>query len=194
MVRDLEPAVSSPLRVRGLQQLAKPVVNGRARLVDWFGRWRRPVRNWIAANKSVPSGEVDDLTQDVFLRLLRYSNDVLVENPQGYLFRVATNYVHEWHQRCRVRMPHDAEWLDELQIEAGEQPENALERARENQWVRAELNRLPARQREILLLHVIEGMTYRQIAQTRGITYRIVLRDLSRAYATLRRRLFSQDQ
>src|ERR1041384_2977728 len=80
-------------------------VLGRTRLIDWFKRWRKPIRSWIAANKCVPSGDVDDLTQEVFLRLLRYSDEVLVQNPQGYLFRVASNVVSEWRQRCRVRLP-----------------------------------------------------------------------------------------
>jgi RNA polymerase sigma-70 factor (ECF subfamily) len=192
-MRDLEPVIPSHLKIAEPEKPDESGVKGRARLIDWFGRWRRPMRNWIASNADVPSCEVDDLTQEVFLRLLRYSDDVLVENPQGYLFRVATNYILEWRQRCRVRMPHDAEWLDELLIEEGEEPENALARAWEHQCVRAEVDRLPARQREILVLHVVEGMTYRQIAQVRGITHRIVLRDLSRAYATLRSRLFLQD-
>ena len=55
------------------------------------------------------------------------------------------------------------------------------------------MDRLPPRQREVLLLHVNEGLTYKQIAQQRGLTYRIVLRDLTRAYSTLRMQLRLED-
>jgi RNA polymerase sigma factor (sigma-70 family) len=167
--------------------------HGHARLIEWFGRWCGPIRSWIEANTGVPSGEVDDLTQEVFLRLLRYSGDVLVQNPQGYLFRVASNVVLEWRQRCRVRMPHDDSWLHELPIEEAQEPENALERAWQSQYLRGMIDRLPARQRKHLLLHITEGMTYKQIAQAQGLTYRIVLRDLTRAYATLRKYGVPQD-
>jgi RNA polymerase sigma factor (sigma-70 family) len=163
------------------------------RLVEWFGKWRKPIRSWLRNRASVPPGDIDDLAQEVFLRLLRYSDEVAVENPQGYLFRIAANVANEWRERSRVRKPHDDTWLDELQIEAGDEPENAIAKTRANEYVQAAVDRLPPRQREVLLLHVNEGLTYKQIAQQRGLTYRIVLRDLTRAYSTLRMQLRLED-
>jgi len=55
--------------------------------------------------------------------------------------------------------------------------------------VRAAVAKLPPRQQEVLLLHVNEGLTYMQIAQQKQLTYRVVLRDLTRAYSRLRREL-----
>jgi RNA polymerase sigma factor (sigma-70 family) len=163
------------------------------RLIEWFGKWRKPIRSWLRNRASVPPGDIDDLAQEVFLRLLRYSDDVAVDNPQGYLFRIAANVANEWRERSRVRRPHDDSWLEELQIESGEEPENAFARSRTNEYVQAAVDRLPPRQREVLLLHVNEGLTYKQIAQQRGLTYRIVLRDLTRAYSTLRMQLRLED-
>jgi RNA polymerase sigma-70 factor (ECF subfamily) len=163
------------------------------RLIEWFGKWRKPIRSWLRNRASVPPGDIDDLAQEVFLRLLRYSDDVAVDNPQGYLFRIAANVANEWRERSRVRKPHDDSWLDELQVESGEEPENAFARTRTNEYVQAAVDRLPPRQREVLLLHVNEGLTYKQIAQQRGLTYRIVLRDLTRAYSTLRMQLRLED-
>lgn len=163
------------------------------RLIEWFGKWRKPIRSWLRNRASVPPGDIDDLAQEVFLRLLRYSDDVTVDNPQGYLFRIAANVANEWRERSRVRRPHDDSWLDELQIESGDEPENAFAKTRANEYVQAAVDRLPPRQREVLLLHVNEGLTYKQIAQQRGLTYRIVLRDLTRAYSTLRMQLRLED-
>lgn len=163
------------------------------RLTEWFGQWRNPIRSWLRNRASVPPGDINDLAQEVFVRLLRYSDDIAVDNPQGYLFRIAANVANEWRDRARVRKPHDDSWLDELQIDASEEPENALARARANEYVQEAVDRLPPRQREVLLLHVNEGLTYKQIAQQRGLTYRIVLRDLSTAYSTLRMRLRLED-
>lgn len=171
----------------------RPRASRDGRLVEWFGKWRKPIRSWLRNRASVPPGDIDDLAQEVFLRLLRYSDDVTVDNPQGYLFRIAANVANEWRERSRVRKPHDDSWLEELQIESGEQPENAFARSRTTEYVQAAVDRLPARQREVLLLHVNEGLTYKQIAQQRGLTYRIVLRDLTRAYSTLRMQLRLED-
>ncbi len=163
------------------------------RLIEWFGKWRKPIRSWLRNRASVPPGDIDDLAQEVFLRLLRYSDHIAVDNPQGYLFRIAANVANEWRERSRIRKPHDDSWLEELQIESGEEPENAFARTRTTEYVQAAVDRLPPRQREVLLLHVNEGLTYKQIAQQRGLTYRIVLRDLTRAYSTLRMQLRLED-
>lgn len=171
----------------------RPRYSRDGRLIEWFGKWRKPIRSWLRNRASVPPGDIDDLAQEVFLRLLRYSDHIAVDNPQGYLFRIAANVANEWRERSRVRKPHDDSWLEELQIESGEEPENAFARTRSNEYVQAAVDRLPPRQREVLLLHVNEGLTYKQIAQQRGLTYRIVLRDLTRAYSTLRMQLRLED-
>ncbi len=165
--------------------------NGRVSL--WFGRWRKPIRSWFSSRASVPSADVDDLAQEVFLRLLRYSDDVAVENPQGYLFKIAANVANEWRDRSRVRQPHDRGWLEELQIDPAHQPDNAMFQSRVSNQLQAAVDQLPQRQREVLLLHVNEGLTYKQIADRLGVTYRIVLRDLTRAYASLRMQLKAED-
>jgi RNA polymerase sigma factor (sigma-70 family) len=163
------------------------------RVSAWFGRWRKPIRSWFSSRAAVPKTEVDDLAQEVFLRLLRYGDDVAVENPQGYLFRIAANVANEWRDRSRVRQPHDRGWLDQLQIDPSDQPDNAAFQARVSNHLQGAVNQLPKRQRDVLLLHVNEGLTYKQIADRLGITYRIVLRDLTRAYGALRMQLKAED-
>jgi RNA polymerase sigma factor (sigma-70 family) len=170
-------------------QTAAADVRGTERISNWFGSWREPIQRWIGNNSSVPSAEVDDLTQEVFVKLLRYSNDVTVQHPQAYLFTIAMNVVGAWRERSRVRMPHDDAWLADLQIDTDLEPEPMVERAQKSAALRAAVDRLPMRQREILLLYVSEGLTYKQIAKRKKLTYRIVLRDLTRAYVTLRKQL-----
>jgi len=80
-----------------------------------------------------------------------------------------------------------------LLIESRDEPERALEQTRANQYLRAAVDELPVRQREFLLMHVDDGLTDKQIAKQRGLTYRIVLRDLTRAYAALRRHVVAED-
>jgi RNA polymerase sigma-70 factor (ECF subfamily) len=151
------------------------------------------MQRWVASRSLVPAADVDDLAQEAFLRLLRYSDDVVVEYPQTYLFRIAANVASEWRERARNNRPHDDSWLEDLQIEAGDEPENATARALVHERVRAAVQRLPQRQREVLLLHVDDNLTYIKIAEQLGLTRRIVKRDLALAYSHLRWELDPDD-
>ncbi len=59
--------------------------------------------------------------------------------------------------------------------------------------MQAAVEKLPFRQRQVLLLRVNEGLTYKQIADRLKLSSRVVLRDLSRAYSQLRTRLDPED-
>ena len=189
-----EPASAQQPPVGSRQHSPDPENDPRnRRLVTWFKRWRKPIRQWLSHRSSVPTADLDDLAQEVFLRLLRYSDDVAIDNPQGYLFRIAANVANEWQERARHRKPHDDSWLEDLQVEFNDEPENTIAREMANKHMQEAVNRLPRRQREVLLLHVNEGLTYKEIADRLNVTYRIVLRDLTRAYATLRMQLKAED-
>ena len=163
------------------------------RFADWFKEWRKPVRHWLSRRASVPAAELDDLAQEVFLRLLRYSEKTTVENPLGYLLRIAGNVASEWRERARVSKPHDQEWLEDLLIEPDKEPENSVCQARTDESVQAAVDKLPFRQKQVLLLRVNEGLTYKEIAARLELSPRVVLRDLSRAYSQLRMRLDPDD-
>lgn len=161
-----------------------------AQLVEWFQKWRRPIRSWLKKRASIPSGEIDDLAQEVFFRLLRYSNEAVVSNPQGYLFRIAANVANEWRERSCNRRAHSAEWLEELeQLSTTANYFRDLDEEEMSEYVNVLINSLPERRRCILVLHVYENLTYKQIATKLGLTYRIVLRELTRAYSAMRYRI-----
>lgn len=52
--------------------------------------------------------------------------------------------------------------------------------------VRATIARLPAREREMVLLHYVEGLSYREIASATGAGLGTVARRMKRAHAVLR--------
>lgn len=178
---------------QGKRTAAKPDSGINNRFADWFKEWRKPVRHWLSRRASVPAAELDDLAQEVFLRLLRYSEKTAVENPLGYLLRIAGNVASEWRERARVSKPHDQEWLEDLLIEPDKEPENSVCQARTDETVQAAVDQLPYRQKQVLLLRVNEGLTYKEIAERLELSPRVVLRDLSRAYSQLRMRLDPDD-
>lgn len=154
------------------------------RVASWFQQWQAPVRRFLRARRSISDGDIDDVAQEVFLRLLRYESSELVTNPQGYLFTVAANVATEWSARACRKWPHSSDWLDEIATDDPAEAATAHEWA--DRQLQAVLNRLPARAREIMRLHYQEDLTHRKIAERLKISTRVVKRDLVASYLRMR--------
>ena len=162
-----------------------PIANGPpARLGDWFRDWQLPLRRFLARRRAGTSADIDDIAQEVFLRLIQYDRADLVDHPKTYLFKIAANISADWAVRSSRRLPHDGAWLTEL-VDALS-PDAELEREDTEEQIRLAVDTLPARAREILRLHFGEGMSHQEIAAALGVTRKIVKRDVARAYAALR--------
>lgn len=159
-------------------------VDPHRKLTDWFRQWRSPLRKFLIVRGVGHSGDLDDIAQEVFLRLLRYDRAELVEHPKAYLFRMASNLAAEWAIRARSRYPHEAKWLADLA--ADEAPDQAAAQDAVQDEVERAIGTLPPRQRDVLKLHMDENLGVAEIAQRLGCTERIVKRDLKKSYAKLR--------
>jgi RNA polymerase sigma-70 factor (ECF subfamily) len=155
------------------------------RLADWFRHWRAPLRNFLRGRGTVPASEIDDVAQEVFLRLMRYNRTELVEHPQAYLFKMASNVAAEWAIRSRNARPHDSRWLGDLASEST----TSLGRVAAEAEVRRAIETLGVRQREMLKLHYFEGLGHAEIAARLGATQRTVKRVLIASYDKLRHEL-----
>lgn len=157
------------------------------RLIDWFNQWRSPLRKFLIRRNARSRADVDDISQEVFLRLLRYNQAELVQHPQAYLFKMAANVAAEWSIAARARRPHDSKWLAELP--GGDLPEDAAARAKAEEEMERAINTLPPRQREVLKLQFYEGLAYAEIAERLGTTPRAVKRSVIKSYQKLRNEL-----
>lgn len=157
------------------------------RLTEWFLQWRSPLRKFLIGRRSVPVADVNDVAQEVFLRLLRYERAELLQHPQAYLFRVAANVASEWSIRARSSRPHEAKWLADLLSE--DCPEDDAARAEACAEIGRALSTLTPRQRAVLKLHFGEGLGREAIAARLNITPRVIKRDLLKSYEKLRNEL-----
>ena len=149
------------------------------------------MRRFLSLRRKVASADIDDVAQEVFLRMLRYDRSELVQHPEAYLYKMAANVAAEWSMRSSRRQPHAAQWLDGLEAETT--PDAELQRESEELDLRQALERLPPRAREILRLHFAEGLTHEAIGLRLGLTRRVVKREMIRAYAVLRSMLQPED-
>lgn len=159
----------------------------RRRITDWFRQWRAPLCRFLIVKAGVSPADVDDVAQEVFLRLMRYDRSELVANPQAYLFRVARNVVAEWSIRAHRRHPHGSQWLTHLVD--GADPEVKLLHGQFQKEVERAVNTLTAHQRHVLKLYFFEDLSHAQIAERLGESRRSVRRAVAKAYARLRREL-----
>ncbi len=158
-----------------------------ARLADWFRELRRPLMRFLARRSRFSESDVEDLSQEVFLRMLRYGRSEIVSDPRGYLYKVAGNVMHDWTSRAAYRFAHDSAWLVDILTES--QPDAHLEAEQRSRSVHAALLKLEPRAREILRLHFGESLSYEEVAQALSLSRRIVKREIARAYALLREEL-----
>ena len=154
------------------------------RVGDWFREWRLPLRRFLVRRRAGTDADIDDIAQEVFLRLLRYNRAELVNSPQAYLYKIAANVSAEWAARSSCRMPHNSAWLSDLADALD--PEEELDRETRFAELERGINLLPERTREIIRLHFSEGLSRVEIAQSLHLTQMIVKRDLANAYAMLR--------
>lgn len=161
-------------------------LHGKRRLSSWFETWRVSLRRWLSGRSSVPSADLDAVAQEVFERLTRYSDQTLAEYPQSYLFHIAANVVDEWHERAGNSRPQEDAWLKVLRREPDYPMAGYVEHSLVNEQLRTAVSKLPPRQRDVLLLHINQDLTYKQIATQLKLTPRIVRREIARAYAQLR--------
>lgn len=144
--------------------------------------WESAVRRWLSRHVPAQKSDLEEVADEVFARLSRYGDDELIKSPQKFVLLVAANVVDE------RRGDLESEGV-EREVVIGEGRENgkgvSVNRKLAKQ-VRAAVEKLPERQRRMLLMHVNEGMTYQQIAQAFRMTPRLVQRDLARAYAGVR--------
>ena len=120
-------------------------------------------------SKRTSPADVDDLVQDVFLRLQMRANATPVENVQGYLFRVAANVLvdrrrhdatHGWSRTAPLDEAHDP--IEELS------PERTLIGKQDFTHLVLAISRLPPRMRAAFMFHRFEQMTYPAIARRMG--------------------------
>lgn len=136
-------------------------------------------------------GLAEDVVQETFLALVRNLEGV---DPRrgvsGWLYRVARNRALDLRRRRHRECAPGAESLTELQearAVAGPASDGVLAREREVA-LQGALARLPAAEREVLVLRYFSDLTFREVAQALGQPLGTVLWRAHTALSRLRRR------
>jgi RNA polymerase sigma-70 factor (ECF subfamily) len=136
--------------------------------------------------------DAQDIVQDVFLRYCRSSRGgeaAAVRSVSSWLFCVAHNLA----QDCLRRRQREREAQKEVAAAPVETAESDavdhIIRQAASERALAELKRLPEEYRQVLLLRIVQDMTFRDIARVTGLSFGNVAYRVNQGLKELARRL-----
>lgn len=112
------------------------------------------------------SEDAEDVLQEVFFRLAKYSFRLrFVRDPRAFAFRIARNEASRFLQRKirRGQVPQPATGFAESLRRSYSGPDGLTEQA-----VAAALAQTPEEQREVIVLRIFEGLSFKEIAAASG--------------------------
>jgi len=131
----------------------------------------------------------EDAAQEAFVRLWKHRNDWSAnESLRAYLYRILRNHLLNERRAQRVR----ARWRERMLRRRPRGPATPIENAEYgelNAAVRAALDELSPRRREVFTLARFHGLSYREIAETLDVSPQTVANQMSATLTTLRERL-----
>ena len=149
-------------------------------LSAWMTTYGPGLRRFF--RRRVAEADVDDLVQDVFVRLQAARSGAPIENVEGYLFTTARNVlISQYRKRASRTVPLSEEWSDGFERIDTISPERIAIGREEYLRVLDAIGGLPPRAREAFQLHRFEHLTYQTIAQRMGISKESVKELMHRA-------------
>lgn len=156
-------------------------------LASWRARWNQRLLSFLGRRVRA-SVDIEDLAQETYLRLLRAPDLNEVRNPQGYLLKVASNVVAEWHHN---KPKHELSQVDALEdlLTTDQTPDLDVDLRASQQRLDDVLQQLSPTMRAVMLLRLRDDRSCKDIARDLSLSDRQVKRHLVRGYDLLRRAL-----
>ncbi len=167
-------------------------------LIDQMNRQRSRLFQFI--RRRVPETEdAEDILQDVFFQLIESARAMKpVEKLTSWLFRVARNKIVDLYRKKKpeslqklsagVDDDHNLN-LGDLLVDPSDNPEAIYLSNLVRHELELSLKNLPAEQREVFVLHELEGKSFKQIARLKGESVNTLLSRKRYAVLYLRQRL-----
>lgn len=160
----------------------------RERLLDELAqRYRHPLIAFFARRVRSRS-EAEDLTQEVFLRMVRRLEVSGVDNVEAFVFRTAVNLLRDRSRRGKTLASREVDFAQRHGDVDDLSPERVFDSRQSLDLVVAVLNELDERTRDAFILHRLEGMKHAQVAEVLGVSVSSVEKYIVKALALLVKR------
>jgi RNA polymerase sigma-70 factor (ECF subfamily) len=143
------------------------------------------LKNFLRRRLRRHSEDLDDVAQEVFIRLLRADDKRVLRNPIGYVYGVARHVLADFYDGRDESLL----YFDDLERELGElsaELPDYGDRLNLQQQLEEQIKTLPPMQATVLLLTKRDGLTYEEVAQTLGLSLPMVHKYVTWAKAELR--------
>lgn len=158
-------------------------------LGDLYDLYRHQIyRTALAITHDTEAAE--DILQECFLRVYRYADRIDPSLPLApWLYRVTVNLSYTWTKRNkRYRISLEG-FIDRLVSPQKHAPELSAERAELQEKVQEAIDSLPFGQRVVIVLHYLNGMSLKEIAEVLDCPEGTVKSRLYHARENLREKL-----
>lgn len=143
--------------------MAQVQANDLDQLAVLFDRYHRPIFNYLLRRTNNDRETAEDLTQTVFERLLKYRASYQPNQQfRAWIYQLARNaHADHWQRQQHL---HTCEVLEAEQLGRFSAPAfAAMHAAEHDQQLHEALALLPDAQRDILVLHRLQGFSYEEI-------------------------------
>lgn len=150
--------------------------------------YQRELHNYLRRRLRRPQ-DLDDLKQEIYMRLLRLGRMDCVREPLAYLYTVAASVIADFilAERRRENVASDSDAVDSwAQDPSKAQPDDIAERMSIERQLEHALNELPPTQAAALVYHYQDGWSCDEIAQKLGLSTKSVDKYLTRGKARMR--------
>jgi len=162
-------------------------------IADVVGRERSRLLNFIRRRVPHPD-DAEDVLQDVFYKLVEANRLLMpVDHVASWLFRVARNRIIDLVRKRKPETPYDLAELAELLPSSDPDPEAAYFQNAQLDELEAALDELPEEQRAVFVAHVLEGRSFKEMAEQTGQNINTLLARKRYAVQRLRERLQKPD-
>lgn len=125
--------------------------------------------------------DAEDVVQSALVRMLEYRRANGVKNPEAFVARAAVNLAID-ERRQRARRPEEGlDYITEALADGHPLQDEVLRTRERLARLKLGMSRLSPRTREVFLLHRLEGLKYREIAELLGITVSAVEKHVAKA-------------
>ena len=167
--------IRAPGQAGGFEEVVLPHLDAAYNLARWLVR--KPQ-------------DAEDIVQEAYLRAFKFFGGYQGGDARSWVLKIVRNTSYSFLEKNRPAEL--AEEFDEkIHTDVVEQPgaEAALLQSADSRMLREALEELPVNFREVIVLRELEGMSYKEIAEVKGVPMGTVMSSLARARTQLREQL-----
>lgn len=165
-----------------------------------INRERSRLRNYIRQKVS-NRADAEDILQDVFYQFISVMQLDNIEKAASWLFRVAGNRITDFYRKRKtisierqkeIQSGDDADTAlmhEDIPFEPGEDPEKSYLRSEVWTLLDEALQELPDEQREVFVMHELDDISYKEIAEITGVSVNTLITRKHYAVLFIRKKL-----